>query len=276
MDDEHPIGRQHVIVGVRFRPAGQIYDFDPGGLQLQRGDRVLVETERGPTLATVVVPPRRRSVTRALHRVVKKADARDLAREDRNLQRERELQHTVLGILGGRGRQYKLVKVESALDGSRVTAFVTAEERLDLRDVARDLADALHTRIEIKQIGARDEAKLAGGLGVCGRELCCSSWLREFQPVSVKMVKAQGLALNPSKLAGQCGRLKCCMRYEYQTYVDLKRTLPAVGTQVESVKGNGQVVAHNLLKQTVMVRLGDDGTQVEATLEDLVARRADA
>jgi cell fate regulator YaaT (PSP1 superfamily) len=166
----------------------------------------------------VVVPPRRRSVTRALHRVVKKADARDLAREDRNLQRERELQHTVLGILGGRGRQYKLVKVESALDGSRVTAFVTAEERLDLRDVARDLADALHTRIEIKQIGARDEAKLAGGLGVCGRELCCSSWLREFQPVSVKMVKA-GLALNPSARRAM-RRLKCCMRYEYQTYIE--------------------------------------------------------
>ena len=259
--EEHPLERQQMIVGIRFRPAGQIYDFDPAGLQLQRDDRVLVETERGPTLATVAVPPRRRAVTRPLNRVVKKADARDLAREDRNLQRERELRHTVLGILGRRGREYKLVKVESALDGSKVTAFVTAEERLDLRDVARELADALHTRIEIKQIGARDEAKLAGGLGVCGRELCCSSWLREFQPVSVKMVKAQGLALNPSKLAGQCGRLKCCMRYEYQTYVELKRGLPAVGTQVESVKGNGQVVAHNLLKQTVMVRRGDDGTQ---------------
>jgi cell fate regulator YaaT (PSP1 superfamily) len=273
---DQPLERHPLIVGVRFRPAGQIYDFDAGALQLQRDDRVLVETERGPTLATVAVPPRRRPPTRPLHRVVKKADARDLAREDRNLQRERELQRTVLGVLAPRGSQYKLVKVESALDGSKVTAFVTAEERLDLRDVARELADTLHTRIEIKQIGARDEAKIAGGLGVCGRELCCSSWLREFQPVSVKMVKAQGLALNPSKLAGQCGRLKCCMRYEYQTYVELKRGLPAVGTQVESVKGNGQVVAHNLLKQTVMVRRGDDGAQVEATLEDLVARRADA
>jgi cell fate regulator YaaT (PSP1 superfamily) len=274
--DQQPLERHPLIVGVRFRPAGQIYDFDAGALQLQRDDRVLVETERGPTLATVAIPPRRRPATRSLHRVVKKADARDLAREDRNLQRERELQRTVLGVLAPRGSRYKLVKVESALDGSKVTAFVTAEERLDLRDVARELADTLHARIEIKQIGARDEAKIAGGLGVCGRELCCSSWLREFQPVSVKMVKAQGLALNPSKLAGQCGRLKCCMRYEYQTYVELKRGLPAVGTQVESVKGNGQVVAHNLLKQTVMVRRGDDGAQVEATLEDLVARRADA
>jgi len=271
---DRPLGTPS-IVGVRFRPAGQIYDFDAGTLQLRRDDRVLVETERGPTLATVVVPPQRRQATRPLHRVVKKADARDLAREDRNLQRERELQRTVLGILGPRGGAYKLVKVESALDGSRVTAFVAAEERVDLRDVARELAETLHTRVEIKQIGSRDEAKVAGGLGVCGRELCCSSWLREFQPVSVKMVKAQGLALNPSKLAGQCGRLKCCMRYEYQTYVELKRGLPAVGTQVESVKGNGQVVAHNLLKQTVVVRRADDGVQVEANLEDLVTRRAD-
>src|SRR5262249_56752828 len=119
------------------------------------------------------------------------------------------------------------VKVESAFDGSKVTAFLSAEERLDVRDIARQLADTLHTRIEIKQIGARDEAKVAGGLGVCGRELCCSSWLREFQPVSVKMVKAQGLALNPSKLAGQCGRLQCCIRYEDQTYPHLPPRLPA-------------------------------------------------
>src|SRR5262249_2234282 len=249
--------------------------FDPKGLHLAGDDRVLVQTERGPSLGTVVVPPYRRPVNRALHRVVKKADARDLAREDRNLQRERELQGTVLEVLG-RDPSRKLVKVESALDGSKVTAFVAAEDRLDLREVARRIADTLHTRVEVKQIGARDEAKVAGGLGVCGRELCCSSWLREFQPVSVKMVKAQGLALNPSKLAGQCGRLKCCMRYEYQTYVDLKRGVPAVGTQVESGKGNGQVVAHNLLKQTGMVRRGDDGGEGEAPLEDVVARGADA
>src|SRR5262245_65491625 len=178
--DEHPEPSEPLdrppgtprVAGVRFRPAGQIYDFDAGALQLRRDDRVLVETERGPTLATVAIPPRRRPATRPLHRVVKKADARDLAREDRNLQRERELQRTVLGVLAPRGSRYKLVKVESALDGSKVTAFVTAEERLDLRDVARELADTLHTRIEIKQIGARDEAKMAGGLGECGRELC--------------------------------------------------------------------------------------------------------
>lgn len=275
--DDRPVTDTHpLVVGVRFRPAGQVYDFDPGPLQLAREDRVLVETERGPALGTVAIAPQRRPVTRKLHRVVKKADARDLAREDRNLQRERELRHTALGLIKARKLGVKLVKADVALDGSRVTLFFAAEDRLDVRDLVRDLAQALHTRVEMKQIGSRDEAKMAGGVGVCGRELCCSSWLREFQPVSVKMVKAQGLSLNPSKLAGQCGRLKCCMRYEYQTYQELKRGLPNVGTQVESVHGNGQVIGQHILKQTVVIRRADDGGTVEATLDDLVTRRGDA
>ncbi|HXJ35006.1 MAG TPA: regulatory iron-sulfur-containing complex subunit RicT [Candidatus Eisenbacteria bacterium] len=268
---EHPL-----VVGVRLRPAGQVYDFDPGPLILHRDDRVLVETERGPTLGTVVLPPTRRPTNRHLQRVVKKADARDLAREDKNLQQERELRATALDTLRARRFPAKLVKVETAFDGSRVTVFIAADDRLELRDLVRDLGQAFGTRVEVKQIGARDEAKVAGGVGVCGRELCCSSWLREFQAVSVKMVKAQGLSLNPAKLAGQCGRLKCCLRYEYETYVELKRGLPAIGATVESVKGNGKVVAQSILKQTVAIQLEGDGGRVEATLEDLVARRHDA
>ncbi len=269
--------RHPLVVGVRFRATGQVYDFDAGLLHLQRDDRVLVETERGPALGTVVLPSQHRAVSRPLHRVVKKADARDLAREDKALQREREQHWVALDVIRTRRLPVKLVRTDAALDGSRVTLFVaSAEERLDLRDLVRELGQALSGRVEVKQIGARDEAKVAGGVGVCGRELCCSSWLREFQPVSVKMVKAQGMALNPSKLAGQCGRLKCCMRYEYQTYLELKRGLPAVGAQVESVKGDGKVVGHNVLKQTVVVRRAEDGVQVEATLEDLVAPRANA
>jgi len=265
-----------VVVGIRLRPAGHVYDFDPGPLILRRDDRVLVETERGPTLGTVVSPPARRPTTRHLARVIKKADARDLAREDRNLQQERELRATALRTLRDRSLPAKLVKVETAFDGSRVTVYVAAEEKLELRDLARELGQVFANRVEVKQIGARDEAKVAGGVGVCGRELCCSSWLKEFQAVSVKMVKAQGLSLNPSKLAGQCGRLKCCMRYEYQTYMELRRTLPAVGAQVESVKGNGKVVALGILKQTVTIQLEGEGGRVEVTLEDLVVRRPDA
>lgn len=276
MTDDQPPEPQSLVVAVRFRAAGPVYEFDPGPLVLDVDDRVLVESDRGPALATVVAPPRRRAVTRPLRRVIKKADRRDLGREDRTLQREHELFRTVLDHAHGTDLPIKLVSAEPSPDGSRVTVYYSAEDRLELRDFANDLAQTLHVRVELKQIGARDAAKVAGGLGVCGRELCCSSWLREFQAVSVKMVKEQGLSLNMSKLAGQCGRLKCCMRYEYATYQDLRRALPPVGTRVESVKGNGQVVRQNILRQTVLLRLADEGGDVEATLEDLVAKRAGA
>jgi cell fate regulator YaaT (PSP1 superfamily) len=263
-------------VGIRFQPTGKIYEFDPGPLILERDDRVLVETDRGPVLGTVVVPPRLRARTRGLRRVIKKADARDLAREDQNSQRERQHYRTALELIRARDLPLKVVKAESALDGSRITLFYAAEERGDVRDVARELGDALRLRVELKQIGARDETKATGGVGPCGRELCCSSWLQEFQPVSVKMAKEQGLSLNPSKLAGMCGRLKCCLRYEYQTYSELRRSLPAVGSRVQSVKGDGQVLKQNVLRQTVVVRRAEDAVEVEATLEDLVARRPGA
>jgi len=272
--DEHHVAT--TTVGVRFRPAGKIYDFDPGPLLLVRDDRVLVETERGPALGTVVVPARPRSGQRGLQRVIKKADARDLAREDQNLQRERQQCRTAIDVIRAQSQSVKLVKIESALDGSRAIVFVAADEKADLRALGRDLATALQTRVETKQIGARDETKVTGGVGPCGRELCCSSWLQEFQPVSVKMAKEQSLSLNPSKLAGMCGRLKCCLRYEYQTYVELRRALPKVNATVESVKGNGVVTKHNVLRQTVVIRRSDDGTLVEATLDDLVAPRAEA
>lgn len=265
-----------VVVGVRFRPAGKIYDFDPGPLVLARDDRVLVETDRGPALGTVVVVARPRPVGRALQRVIKKADPRDIAREDQNSQREREAYRVALEVVREGVGLVKLVKAESAFDGSKVVFFVNADEKADLRALGRDLADRLSMRVDVKQIGARDETKVTGGVGPCGRELCCSSWLQEFQSVSVKMAKEQSLSLNPSKLAGMCGRLKCCLRYEFQTYVELRRTLPKVNAVVESVKGNGVVTKHNVLRQTVVIRRSDDGTLVEATLDDLVAPRAEA
>jgi cell fate regulator YaaT (PSP1 superfamily) len=274
--DEQTVATGPLAVGIRFRPHGKIYDFDPGPLILLADDRVLVETERGSSLGTVVVPARPRPGARALQRVIKKADARDLAREDQALQRERQHHHTVLELVRERNLPLKLVKAESSMDGSRLTLFFAGDDKADLRELTRDIGQLLGTRVESKQIGARDETKVTGGVGPCGRELCCSSWLQEFQPVSVKMAKEQGLALNPSKLAGMCGRLKCCLRYEYQTYLELKRALPAVGTRVTCVKGDGQVVRHNTLKQTVVVRRAEDNAEVEATLDDLVVQRADA
>jgi cell fate regulator YaaT (PSP1 superfamily) len=265
-----------LAVGVRFRPGGRIYDFDPGPLILRRDDRVLVETERGSEVGTVVVAARLLAKPRTLQRVIKKADARDLAREDQTLQREHGSFRNALEHVRASGLSMKLVKAEQPPESGKTVLYFFAEDRLDFRDLVRTLSQVLGTRVEMRQIGARDEAKAAGGLGVCGRELCCSSWLQEFEAVTVKMVKEQGLSLNQSKLAGQCGRLKCCMRYEYETYLDLRRALPRSGAHVECVKGDGVVVRQHILKQTVVVRRDEDGVEVEATLEDLVTRRAGA
>jgi cell fate regulator YaaT (PSP1 superfamily) len=274
--DEQRLTSGSLAVGVRLRTGGRIYDFDPGPLILGRGDRVIVETERGPALGTVVAPARPRPSPRGLQRVVKKADARDILRDDQNLQRERQHYRAALALVRTRELPLKLIKVESAADGSRAIVFFAGEDRVDARDFARELGQTLGTRVETKQIGARDETKVTGGVGPCGRELCCSSWLQEFQPVSVKMAKEQNLSLNPGKLAGMCGRLKCCLRYEYETYVELRKGLPAVGSRVDSVHGNGKVVRHNVLKGTVVVRREEDSVEVEATLDDLVVRRPDA
>jgi cell fate regulator YaaT (PSP1 superfamily) len=267
---------QRPSVAIRFHPTGPVYRCDPGALVLARGERVIVETEHGPALGTVAAASWPHARGPVAGRVVKQADARDLAREDRDLQRERELKRSVFEVVRQRHVGAKLVKVEASADGGRLTVFLAADERLDLRELGRSLAEELHLRVEVRQVGARDEAKVAGGVGVCGRELCCTSWLQEFQAVTVKMVKEQGLSLNPSKLAGQCGRLKCCLRYEYQTYRELRRALPALGARVESVRGSGKVVRQNVLKQTVVVLRDEDGVEAEATLDDLVVKRADA
>jgi cell fate regulator YaaT (PSP1 superfamily) len=269
-----PSPRKANLVGVQFQAAGQIRDFDAGPLALRVGDQVLVEAEHGHMLGTVIVAERPAVEAGAPSpRVIKKADARDLDKDDRNRVREREALRLCLQQVRDRGLHMKLIQVEQAFDGGKITFYFSAEKRVDFRDLVRDLAHSLHTRIEMKQIGARDEAKLIGAVGPCGRELCCSSWLRDFGVVSVKMAKAQGLSLNPSKLAGMCGRLKCCLRYEYDTYLELGRALPAIGSTVESVKGEGVVTRHNVLKQTVLIRRAD-GVEAEASLEDLVQKKA--
>jgi cell fate regulator YaaT (PSP1 superfamily) len=264
------------VVGVQFQPAGVVHEYDGGGLELARGERVVVEVQRATALATVA----RTSYAPAVPvthppRVLRRADEHDLAREDENRVREDEAFRLCLGRIRARQMSMKLVRVEILLDGSKAVFYFCAEGRVDFRELVRDLAQGLRTRIEMRQIGARDETKMLGGVGPCGRELCCSTWLREFQAVSVRMAKEQGLSLNPSKLSGMCGRLKCCLRYEYETYVELRRGLPKVGARVTSLKGDGVVVRHDVLKQTTFVRRADDGVEVEVTLEDLVEKRAD-
>jgi cell fate regulator YaaT (PSP1 superfamily) len=208
--------------------------------------------------------------------VIKKADARDRARDDANKRHEKEAHRFCCRRIRERELQAKLVKTDYVFDGARAIFYFAADEHIDSRDLTRELAQHLHLRVEMKQIGARDETKATGGLGPCGRELCCSSWLREFAAISVKIAKEQDLALNHSRLAGMCGRLKCCLRYEYDTYVGLKKALPRVGAKVRSVTGEGEVVCQHILKQTVTVRRFDDGVEMETTLDDLVVPKPDA
>ncbi len=264
------------LVGVKFMNAGRVHCFDAGRLTLNPGDQVVVETQQGTMLGTVTILPRslpNEEPGGAPPRVIKKADAGDFEKHDRHRIREREALRICLHRVRERQLRMKLIKAEHAFDGGKIIFYFAAEGRVDFRDLVRDLAHTLHTRIEMKQIGPRDEAKLIGAVGPCGRELCCSTWLRDPGGVSVKMARAQGLSLNPSKLAGMCGRLKCCLRYEYDTYVELGRNLPAVGSRVVSVKGDGVVTRQSVLDQTVTIRR-EDGAEVEATLEDLVEKKA--
>lgn len=267
------------VVDVRFRVAGRAGAYEAGALPLAMHDLVVVQTERGPELGEVIGPPRVRwpnELDQRLPRVLRRADDRDLTRADHNRAQERRAYGAFASLADKHKLDAKLIRVDYRFDGGKAVFYFMAASRIDFRALVRDLAQALHTRIEMRQIGDRDETRLIGGIGPCGRELCCSSWLREFAAVSVKMAKEQDLSLNPSKLAGMCGRLKCCLRYEYDTYLSLRRGLPGIGKKVKSVKGDGEVVKHLTLKQHVLLRRDEDGLVVECSLEDLVERRPDA
>jgi len=264
------------IVAVSLQHAGHLYNYLSAGLALRRGDRVLVESEAGTRIGMIVVEPHEPALTldlASMRPVVRVADERDFQAEEEALSREGQAERLCVERIRERGLAMKLIKVDYTYDGRKAIFYFTAESRIDFRELVRDLANTLRVRVEMKQIGARDETKVTGGVGPCGRELCCSSFLRDFEAVTVKMAREQGLALNPSRLAGMCGRLKCCLRYEYATYLELKRSLPNTGKRVQSVKGNGKVLRHNTLKQTVLIQLEEDGGVVEVTLQDLIDAR---
>jgi len=264
------------IVAVSLQQTGHLYNFLAGNRDLRRGERVLVESEAGARVGTVEIEPHEPAQTidtSQLRPIIRIASDSDFHLEQENISREAHARRLCVELIRDRRIQMKLVSADFTFDGRKVTFYFVAEGRVDFRDLVRDLANTLRVRVEMKQIGARDETKVTGGLGPCGRELCCSSWLRDFEAVTVKMAREQGLALNPSRLAGMCGRLKCCLRYEYATYVELKRALPNLGKRVQCVKGDGKVVRQNILKQTVLIQREEDGGVVEVTLEDLVASR---
>ena len=264
------------IVAVSLQQTGHLYNSLAGDRPLRRGERVLVESEDGARLGTVEIEPHEPAQTidlSGLRPIIRLAAESDFHAERETLSREAHARRLCVERIREARIQMKLVSADYTLDGRKVVFYFVAEGRVDFRELVRDLANTLRVRVEMKQIGARDETKVTGGIGPCGRELCCSSWLRDFEAVTVKMAREQGLALNPSRLAGMCGRLKCCLRYEYASYVELKRALPNVGKRVQCVKGDGRVVRQNTLKQTVLIQRFEDGGVVEVTLEDLVASR---
>ena len=249
------------VVKIQFYTAGKLYDFNAGNLDLHPGDKVIVETERGRSVATVVIATRQypeTEIPEGLKTVMRKILPEDLEASTRNASREKEAFDFCLAKIKERGMEMKLVRVEYLFDGSKAIFYFTADGRVDFRELVKDLAHAFRTRIEMRQIGVRDEAKMVGGIGICGRELCCSSFLREFEPVSVKMAKEQNLALNPTKISGQCGRLLCCLGYEYETYCTLRKCLPKCGKRVQCGDVDGEVIKLNVLDGSVTVKTDDD------------------
>ncbi len=249
------------IISIRFKNGGKEYYFNPNGIRFKVGDGVIVETSRGMEYAYCVKGNTlidEIELTAPLRPVVRLATAED----DRLLEKNKERKKYALSVcqqkIADHGLDMKLVGAEYSFDGSKVVFFFTSEGRVDFRALVKDLAGALHTRIELRQIGVRDEAKLLGGLGICGKPFCCSQFLEEFQPVSIKMAKTQNLSLNPTKISGTCGRLMCCLKYEQEAYEDLVKKAPKQESFVETPDGAGTVCGINLLRQTAQVRLESD------------------
>lgn len=246
------------IVGVRFKDVGKVYYFDPVGVKLNKGDRVIVETARGIECGEVAMDNREvpdEEIAHSLKRIIRVATKEDLKRVEENRVKEKNARGICEKKIANHGLEMKLVDVEYTFDGSKILFYFIADGRIDFRELVKDLAGTFRTRIELRQIGVRDEAKMLGGLGICGRPFCCNSFLGEFQPVSIKMAKEQGLSLNPVKISGTCGRLMCCLKYEQDAYEYLLKTTPKNGAIVDTKEGRGVVVDANLLTGMLKVRL---------------------
>ena len=259
------------IVGIRFKSAGKVYDFDCGAFVLNRGDSVIVQTEQGLGIGTVAVPPMvldetvKRKPLKTVHRLASETDFKQL---EKNINDEKRAYTYCLKCITKLNLQMNLFSVEKSFDGSKYTFFFTSEGRVDFRQLVKMLVKELGARIEMRQVGIRNQAKMCGGIGRCGRETCCSAFLEKFGPVSIRMAKEQNLSLNPTKISGQCGRLMSCLTYEYETYKALKAKFPKTGKIVETPAGEGKVIRHNILAGQVTVRL-EGGTEVDTSLDNV-------
>lgn len=246
------------VIGVRFKEVGKVYYFDPNGIQMKKGDMAIVETARGVECGEVAMENREiedKDIVHPLKKMIRKATQGDLKKVEENRKKERHAFEICEKKILDHKLEMKLVDVEYTFDNNKILFYFTADGRVDFRELVKDLASVFRTRIELRQIGVRDEAKMMGGLGICGRPFCCTSFLGEFQPVSIKMAKEQGLSLNPVKISGTCGRLMCCLKYEQAAYSDLLRTTPKNGAVVNTPEGRGVVVDVNLLTGMLKVRM---------------------
>ena len=263
------------VIGVRFRSAGKIYFFSPGKYEIKKGDHVIVETARGVEFGTVVAPPKDiedSEVVKPLKTVLRTASTKDIEQEKTNREKEREAFKICLEKIKKHGLEMKLIDAEYTFDNNKILFYFTADGRIDFRELVKDLAAIFKTRIELRQIGVRDETKIIGGYGICGRPLCCHSYLSDFVPVSIKMAKEQSLSLNPTKISGVCGRLMCCLKNEEDVYEELNRMMPGIGDYCKAKDGlEGEVSSVNILRQTVkiLVEVNDEKEVHEYKLEEL-------
>lgn len=255
------------VIGVRFRTAGKIYFFSPGKFEVKRGDQVIVETARGVEFGNVVMGPKEvkdEEITQPLKTVIRLATEDDRRVEEKNRKKEKEAFQICLEKIHKHGLEMKLIDAEYTFDNNKVLFYFTADGRIDFRELVKDLASVFKTRIELRQIGVRDETKMVGGIGICGRELCCHEHLSEFVPVSIKMAKEQNLSLNPTKISGVCGRLMCCLTNEEETYEELNNNLPSAGEAVTTPEGlKGEVQSLSVLRQLVRVIVTLDNDEKE-------------
>ena len=259
-------------VGIKFKPTGKVYDFDCGAFVLNMGAQVIVETEQGLGFGTVKVAPaeyENRSSERPLKKIHRLANEKDIKRRQKNIADEKSAHNYCLKCINDLGLKMNLFSVEKSFDGNKYTFFFTSDGRVDFRQLVKMLVKHLSARVEMRQVGIRNQAKMCGGVGRCGRELCCAAFLDKFEPVSIRMAKEQSLSLNPTKISGQCGRLMCCLTYEYATYQSLKKKLPKIGKSVKTVSGNGKVIRHNAICNRITVRL-EGGMEIETSVQQLI------
>ena len=262
------------VIGVRFKQAGKIYYFSPAEFLIKKGNYVIVETARGVEFGECVIgikEIKEEEIVSSLKSVIRIADEKDINKHKENKNKEKDALDICLEKIKEHNIDMKLIDVEYTFDNHKVIFYFTADGRVDFRELVKDLATIFKTRIELRQIGVRDEAKMIGGLGPCGRAMCCSTFLGDFASVSIKMAKEQNLSLNPTKISGICGRLMCCLNYEQTTYEDIRKRLPKVGSIVKTEEGNGEVVGNSIVKEIVKVKVrrGDEEAVKEFKIEDI-------